>query len=212
MTMSSDCRESQFVNQYIVNSEKTVVKDIPVQRLIKIVKIYSVYRKDHEKRFVERGYDRQKRLLLWHGTKCTNIVGILTNGFKLPDNDKLVFGKGIYFADRATKSGQYCDQQNNGFLLLCEVSSGVMYETECPKPYTRPPDGYNSIKGVGKYIPEPNDPVIFGDSIEVPMGETVENVHKKTSLSQHYGDYNEYVVFNVNRVLIRFIVHFRWLQ
>lgn len=97
------------------------------QKPVKIVDIYSVFREDHENRFISCGYDRQRRLLLWHGTKVLNLTGILDNGFKLPTDGQLMFGKGIYFADRVTKSCDYCDPTGTGILLLCEVAVGSMY-------------------------------------------------------------------------------------
>ena len=41
----------------------------------------------------------------------------------------LQFGKGIYFADMASKSANYCcasRAKNEGILLLCEVSLGTV--------------------------------------------------------------------------------------
>jgi hypothetical protein len=93
---------------------------------LNIKKSYSVYRKDHEIKFVAKGYDKQKRLLLWHGTKRANLNGILTNGFRLPQKSGM-FGNGVYFADRVTKSAHYCDQNGCEFLFLCEVALGRQY-------------------------------------------------------------------------------------
>ena len=97
------------------------------QKAVKLRNIYSVYREDHEKRLIKCGYQTHHRLLLWHGTKANNLGGILKTGFRLPTDDKLMFGKGIYFADRVTKSCDYSDQSGSGILLLCDVSVGSMY-------------------------------------------------------------------------------------
>ena len=70
------------------------------------------------------------------------------------------------------------------------------------------PDRYDSVQGIGKYIPEPNTSILY-DDIEVPLGNTIINKHKKTSLSEL--DFNEFVVFNPHKVLIKFIVQFEWL-
>lgn len=71
------------------------------------------------------------RVVLWHGTRTQNIVGILTKGFTIPVASRQMFGTGIYFADRISKSARYCwnyavDPPVNweGYLFLCEVQLG----------------------------------------------------------------------------------------
>lgn len=48
------------------------------------------------------------RRMLWHGSRVTNFVGILSGGLKVAPKDApstgYMFGKGIYFADLASKS------------------------------------------------------------------------------------------------------------
>jgi predicted DNA-binding WGR domain protein len=68
--------------------------------------------------------------ILTHGTRTSNILGILSEGFWVPRSDQIangaILGKGIYFANIATKSFNYCGILNNnaGFLFLCEVALG----------------------------------------------------------------------------------------
>ena len=49
--------------------------------------------------------------LLWHGSRSTNFVGILSEGLRVAPPDAPVsgymFGKGIYFADIASKAANY---------------------------------------------------------------------------------------------------------
>jgi hypothetical protein len=118
--LSVQSSDGKLIKKYLDNSQSQGQKNL------KIKKSYSVYRKDHENRFVANGYNKQRRLLLWHGTKRTNLNGILMNGFKLPNSGGLMFGNGVYFADRVTKSSNYCDQTGASFLLLCEVALGSM--------------------------------------------------------------------------------------
>jgi len=70
-------------------------------------------------------------MLLWHGSRLTNFVGILSQGLRIAPPEAPVsgymFGKGVYFADMASKSANYCftnHQNNTGILLLCEVALG----------------------------------------------------------------------------------------
>jgi len=60
-------------------------------------------------------------------------VGILSQGMRIAPPEAPVtgymFGKGVYFADMVTKSGNYCfaSRENNiGLMLLCEVALGSM--------------------------------------------------------------------------------------
>ena len=52
---------------------------------------------------------RQKRMLLWHGSRLTNWVGILSKGLRIAPPEAPVtgymFGKGVYFADMVRQYG-----------------------------------------------------------------------------------------------------------
>jgi poly [ADP-ribose] polymerase 2/3/4 len=70
-------------------------------------------------------------MLLWHGSRFSNFVGILSQGLRIapPEAPKTgyLFGKGVYFADMAGKSARYCCSNlsdNVGLFLLCEVALG----------------------------------------------------------------------------------------
>lgn len=68
---------------------------------------------------------------MFHGSRLTNYVGIISQGLRIAPPEAPVtgymFGKGIYLADMATKSAQYChpEQSNNtGILILCKSAVG----------------------------------------------------------------------------------------
>ncbi|CAH8493260.1 unnamed protein product [Dicrocoelium dendriticum] len=78
---------------------------------------------------VEGFTNHGNRMLLWHGSRLTNWVGILGRGLKVAPPEAPVtgymFGKGIYFADCSSKSANYSyptQKKNVGVLALCEVS------------------------------------------------------------------------------------------
>ena len=52
---------------------------------------------------------RQNRMLLWHGSRLTNWVGILSKGLRIAPPEAPVtgymFGKGVYFADMVSQCG-----------------------------------------------------------------------------------------------------------
>ncbi len=55
--------------------------------------------------------DFNNRQLLWHGSRLTNWVGILSQGLRIAPPEAPVtgymFGKGVYFADICSKSANY---------------------------------------------------------------------------------------------------------
>ena len=70
--------------------------------------------------------DIHNKQLLWHGSRLTNFVGILSQGLRIAPPEAPVtgymFGKGVYFADMVSKSANYCctSKMNNiGIMLLC---------------------------------------------------------------------------------------------
>ena len=148
--------------------------------------------------------------LLWHGTRFSNFVGILTQGMRIAPPEApcsgYLFGKGIYFADMAQKSTNYCrayDSKNIGLMLLCEDALGN------PQQYLRPDHNASNLKpgcncthAVGMTRPEAKGSMTFEKNIEVPMG-------KSENFSGGGMGVNEWVVYNTNQVKIRYIVKFK---
>ncbi|GFR05312.1 poly polymerase 2 [Trichonephila clavata] len=101
-------------------------------------------------------------LLLWHGSRITNWLGILKEGLRIAPPEAPVtgymFGKGVYFADVSSKSANYCfatKRKNEGLLLLCEVSVGKKHyldKADEDLPITLP-EGCNSVLGKGRFDP-----------------------------------------------------------
>ena len=115
--------------------------------------------KDSENRRYKDDIDNKQ--LLWHGSRLTNFVGILSQGLRIAPPEAPVtgymFGKGVYFADMVTKSANYCftnPTNNTGLMLLCEVALGGMNEKFGADYYANLlPPGKHSTKGVGRTAP-----------------------------------------------------------
>lgn len=105
--------------------------------------------------------DIGNKQLLWHGSRLTNFVGILSQGLRIAPPEAPVtgymFGKGVYFADMVTKSANYCftnPTSNTGLMLLCEVALGDVNEKYYADYYANLlPPGKFSTKGCGKTAP-----------------------------------------------------------
>jgi poly [ADP-ribose] polymerase len=103
-----------------------------------IAEIFRIERQGESERFNKSpfGGPPRDRRLLWHGSRCTNFGGILSQGLRIAPPEAPVsgymFGKGIYLADMSSKSANYCfSHTSNGhaLLLLCEAELGVPIQT-----------------------------------------------------------------------------------
>lgn len=94
--------------------------------------IFKVARHGEDKRY--KAFQKlHNRMLLWHGSRTTNYVGILSQGLRIAPPEApatgYMFGKGVYFADMVSKSANYCRTSKIdpvGLMMLCEVALGDM--------------------------------------------------------------------------------------
>ncbi|MCJ1320459.1 hypothetical protein MMC15_005798 [Xylographa vitiligo] len=95
--------------------------------------IFRIERKGEYDRFAHSPFAKLEtdRRLLWHGSRATNLGGILSQGLRIAPPEAHVngymFGKGVYLADISSKSAGYCnydDSGNTGLLLLCKAELG----------------------------------------------------------------------------------------
>jgi poly [ADP-ribose] polymerase len=152
--------------------------------------------------------------LLWHGSRLTNWMSILSQGLKIAPPEAphsgYMFGKGIYTADCFSKAAQYCYasehmQSRTGLLVLCEVDLGQSVELLSANYDAANLMGakYASTKGCGKHAPSNAEFGMLGDA-KVPLGklETVsDELEKQRSLL-----YNEFIVYDPARVRMKYLV------
>lgn len=99
--------------------------------------------------------------MLWHGSRSTNFVSILSKGLRIAPKEApstgLMFGKGIYFADIVSKSANYSSVHLNdstGLLLLCDVALGKTRNSRDAFNYKDlPNENEQSVKGCGEMFP-----------------------------------------------------------
>lgn len=168
--------------------------------------VFSVCRPSEEQRFTSKGNHK----MLWHGSMATNFTGILSEGLciapaHVPVNGYM-FGKGVYFADSASKSANYCrtrtGRAKEGVLALCEVSLGEELVLQHANPsITSPPRGKHSIKGQGRFSPNPTGNVVMSNGATLACGSLVEDKAVHSQLI-----YNEYIVYDTKQIKLRFLV------
>jgi poly [ADP-ribose] polymerase 1 len=173
---------------------------------IKIIDVYQINRKGGKRRYEEHN-NSENRMLLWHGTKLANMVSIIQQGLRIKrSRNGSMFGRGIYFADMASKSANYSKLQAGevGLLTLSEVALGNMYEPTAPQnQLIELPEGYNSIKGIGRVQPDPTGFYTRKDGCVIPKGKPIGNNPTPLNLN-----YNEYVVYDPHRINMQYLVMF----
>lgn len=150
-------------------------------------------------------------MMLWHGSRLTNFVGILSQGMRIAPPEApatgYMFGKGVYFADMVTKSANYCFHHlsnNIGLLLICEVALGTPRDLlHSDYNASNLPAGRHSTKGCGGTGPDPKNFKEL-DGVPLPMGP---GVNQKVNGSLLY---NEFIVYNVDQVKMRYLVKCRF--
>lgn len=147
--------------------------------------------------------DEDDTMFLVHGSAFSNWVSIVKNGFLIPNHPGM-FGRGIYFANSATKSIGYCKggSGDNVCLALCRVKLGKkMLKTKNAMSNLTPESvkkqGISSVKGCGRFTPSLHSS--FQDSL-IPTGKLIEK--DKNRVLYH----DEYIVYDPNLVEIRYLL------
>lgn len=150
-------------------------------------------------------------VLLFHGSRLPNFVGILTEGLRIPSSNNVVngsvLGMGIYFANCITKSFNYCGVSSNGevgVVLVCEVALGESDIVVGPTFDTHPVAPYTSRTACGRNTPAINGyrSVQIDDvQVTIPCGGITVSPYYHSSFV-----YDEFVVYNVAHYRIRYVL------
>eukprot|EP00760_Papus_ankaliazontas_P030366 PhM_4_TR4793/c0_g1_i1/m.47729/K10798/PARP; poly [ADP-ribose] polymerase len=152
--------------------------------------------------------DYDNRALLWHGSRLTNWVGILSQGLRIapPEAPKTgyMFGKGVYFADMSSKSANYCfttSEATTGMMLLSEVALGNMKRYKSAFFVDGLEKKYQSTMGEGKIAPDPAATETMPNGCTVPLGKPVETKVPNTTLQ-----YNEFIVYDTSQIQMKYLL------
>lgn len=205
--LDSMCDEFKQIERYVESTQA------PSQSQYKL-KIQSIMRiarpPEEQSRSVFETVDNHR--LLWHGSRLSNVVGILSQGLRIapPEAPKngYMFGKGIYFADSVSKSANYCwtsPDRPRAVLLLAEVALGKSYEAPQPEYLDFKAvnsRGCASTKGVGRMAPKEETFERTGDGVVVPIGQIApqNNLHGAGVM------FNEFIVYQTEQVKLRYLI------
>ncbi|XP_071397216.1 poly [ADP-ribose] polymerase 2 isoform X1 [Centroberyx affinis] len=207
-SLNSSSNEYKVIEKYLQSTHAPTHSDYTMT----VLDIFSVDREGETSNFLSQMHNRT---LLWHGSRLSNWVGILSQGLRVAPPEAPVtgymFGKGIYFADMSSKSANYCftNQRNNvGLLLLSEVALGDSNELlDADYEANKLPAGKHSTKGLGQTGPDSKNSVTL-DGMTVPMGPGV-----KTGVGKDGGYsllYNEFIVYNPAQTRMRYLLRIQF--
>lgn len=143
--------------RYILNH----IRDNQVKGLnaVQVVRIFSVKRNSEVQQFTDHISNQQ---LMYHGSRTSNFVGLLSRGILMP---KVVvglggkrtnfgwLGAGIYFGSHSDTAAIYAHPGSRGtrMMLLCKVALGTVKDyTKITADLEQAPEGYQSVHGVRK--------------------------------------------------------------
>eukprot|EP01106_Pelomyxa_sp_JSP_P008667 TRINITY_DN2412_c0_g1_i2.p1 TRINITY_DN2412_c0_g1~~TRINITY_DN2412_c0_g1_i2.p1 ORF type:complete len:248 (+),score=52.45 TRINITY_DN2412_c0_g1_i2:121-864(+) len=194
-----DSKEWNLIQKYLTNTHPRGTPTIKT--------IYRVEREGEAARF-EPSKALGNRKLLWHGSRLTNFVGIISQGLRIAPPEAPVsgyrFGKGLYFADIAGLASRYCRSAGapDFLMLLVDVSLGKTADLYRDEYMEKAKPGSDSTKALGTQEPDPKEDVDLGDGCKVPCGPIVDSGFKNTSCQEH-----QYIVYTVSQAHIRYLLH-----
>ncbi|CAM8931406.1 unnamed protein product [Rhodiola kirilowii] len=199
-----DSEDYKLIEKYLLNTHAPTHTEWSLE----LEEVFALEREGESDQFASYRDKLKNKMLLWHGSRLTNFVGILSQGLRIAPPEApatgYMFGKGIYFADLVSKSAQYCftDRKNPvGLMLLSEVALGEMYELKKATYMDKPPKGKHSTKGLGQKKPQESEYVKWKNDVVVPCGKPVPSNVRATELM-----YNEYIVYNTAQVKMQFLL------
>ncbi|KAK3145292.1 hypothetical protein QOZ80_4AG0326840 [Eleusine coracana subsp. coracana] len=206
--LAHDSEDYKLMERYLLNTHAPTHKDWSLE----LEEVFALDRDGELNKYSRYKNNLHNKMLLWHGSRLTNFVGILSQGLRIAPPEAPVtgymFGKGLYFADLVSKSAQYCyvDRKNPvGLMLLSEVALGDMHELKKATTMDKPPRGKHSTKGLGKTVPLESEFVKWRDDVVVPCGKPVPSSVRASELL-----YNEYIVYNTSQVKMQFLLKVRF--
>jgi len=207
-SISTSCDEFKMLANYVKLTHATTHN----RYSLSVERIFKLDRNGSDDRF--SSFSKiPNRQLLWHGSRLTNFVGIISQGLRIAPPEAPVtgymFGKGVYFADMCSKSANYCftsPSSNTGLILLCEVALGEMNKLTHSDYYaSNLPQGKLSTKGCGRTSPDPSTHITMDNGCIIPSGKSIKDNNMQTSLL-----YNEYIVYDTKQIKMRYLLKLKF--
>ena len=162
--------------------------------------------------------DNSKRILLFHGTKTQNILGILSKGLLIApiesESSGNRFGNGIYLSDSFQKSLSYSSSEKKKYILLVDTLLDKVYQFKNSNKTVNLKDlkmkGYNCLINDAQKKISFEDRIFFNNGMTIPTKilEGKDNSNNFNSFGFGSGkDYDsEYVIYDSKLVNIKYII------
>ncbi|KAH6692511.1 poly polymerase catalytic domain-containing protein [Plectosphaerella plurivora] len=185
----------------------------------KVLEIFRIERQGETDRFDQSIFSKVKsdRRLLWHGSRSTNFGGILSQGLRIAPPEAPVngymFDKGVYLADMASKSANYCCSYSSGghaLLLLCEAELGdpMLELVNADYNASTAAKAHNAHSTWGKGMTGPSKWMDAGAVHPSLKGIKMPDTAVKpgpTNVQGAYLQYNEYIAYDVAQIKLRYL-------
>ena len=222
--LSSDSKEVNLIQKLLTHTHAPTHK--PPYRWYKKIKLINAFKINSlvQNDTTFEPFLNQNRKLLWHGSRITNIAGILKTGLRIAPPEAPVtgymFGKGVYFADSCSKSAHYCDigevnrsssSNTQRFLLLADVAIGqphTLKNASYEAPEIMQKHKKDSIFGMGQYSYKKVGESDF-EGAKIPKisddtksDQCILEADQKCDSSLLY---NEFIVYDTNRINLKYL-------
>jgi len=208
LPLDKSSEEFAMVRQYVKDTHAATHSGFKLD----LAEVFLVER-DMEGKVYEPFAKDSNRQLLWHGSRLTNWIGILSQGLRIapPEAPKTgyMFGKGVYFANMVSKSANYCFTNHSsptGIMLLSEVALGKMYEINHSEYMEKAPPGFLSTKGVGGTRPNPANDLKLSNGCVVPYGKATKHDAGGSLL------YDEFIVYDVRQINMKYLLRLNFIH
>lgn len=178
-----------------------------------VINIFEIEREFERDNFEAFSKKIKNKTLLFHGTRISNLVGIFQNGL-LCDPSKLginvcitgkMFGLGLYYANSASKSIQYCGyntSDNIACLFVAEVALGrplKKKKDDSSLTAHTMPKSYHSTWGIGRSSFDAYDVV---DNVRIPKGKLKVMAESVDSILL----YDEFIIYHEEQAQLRYAI------
>uniref|UniRef100_K3W589 Poly [ADP-ribose] polymerase n=1 Tax=Globisporangium ultimum (strain ATCC 200006 / CBS 805.95 / DAOM BR144) TaxID=431595 RepID=K3W589_GLOUD len=184
-------KEYQLIQRYVDSTTTWLGCKLKIASVIKIKRLAEEM---PHKIFKSLGNHK----LLWHGTRASNVAGILSKGLQTAPWGSS-FNNGAYFADSVSKASGFCRVSTIG---IKEVALGKSYEDTSGQQIEA-----EQLRGRGfdrRATPSEDTFETMDDGVVVPIGQMTQG--NLLSMYPH----SEYVVYRDEQIKLRYLITFEF--
>ena len=157
--------------------------------------------------------NNEKRILLFHGTKTQNMLGILSKGLLIApvesESTGNRFGNGIYLSDSFQKCLSYTEGGKKVYILMVDVLLDKVFQISNNNKFTKVKDiknkGYNCLINDSQCHISFENRIYFNNGMTLPTKMIVEE-NLNNNINYFRDRDSEYVIYNPKLLNIKYII------